>query len=129
MSNENTDESTEDEIKLASGQGWVDQENYKGANWKPARQFLADGNKHAAALTARNERLADQVKELQTTMGQLVDDQSQQKDKAVKKAIDALRLQKVEAINESDGEAAGRVNSLCRAAGRVNGGGSTPCRT
>jgi len=107
---ENTDKSTPEEVALAGAQGWVDQENYKGTAWKSAHQFLSDGQKHTAALTARNEKLAEQVKDLQSTMAQLVDDQVVQKEKAVKKAITALKLQKVEAINESDGETAVKID-------------------
>jgi len=105
-----SDEDTKEEINLASQQGWVDQDSYKAENWKSAKQFLADGEKHAAALKQRNEKLSAQVSDLQSTMTELVADQASQKDKAVKKAIDALKKQKVEAINDSDGETAVKID-------------------
>jgi len=105
------DNSSEDEVKFATLQGWTDQDNFKGdpERWKTAKQFIEDGNKHATILKERNQKLADQVSDLQSTMTQLVDDQSKQKDKAVKKAISELKVQKAEAINESDGE---KVNQI-----------------
>lgn len=105
------DSSTEDEIKFATLQGWTDKDSYKGEpeRWKTAKQFVEDGNKHATILKERNKRLVDQVSELQSTMTQLVEDQGKQKEKAVKKAIDELKIQKAEAINESDGE---KVNQI-----------------
>jgi protein-arginine kinase activator protein McsA len=105
------DSSTEDEVKFATLQGWTDQENYKGdpERYKTAKQFIDDGNKHATILKERNKKLVDQVSEMQSTMTQLVEDQNKQKEKAVKKAIDELKVQKAEAINESDGE---KVNQI-----------------
>lgn len=100
------DPETSDAVKFATLQGWTDKEAFKGNpdNWKTAEQFIEDGNKHAVILRERNQKLAAQVSEMQSTMTQLVDDQQKQKDKAVKRAIKELRVQKVEAINESDGE-------------------------
>jgi len=108
---EDVDNSTEDEVKFATLQGWTDKESYKGdpERWKTAKQFVEDGNKHATILKERNKKLVDQVSELQTTMTKLVDDQNSQKEKAVKKAINELKIQKAEAINESDGE---KVNQI-----------------
>jgi len=100
---------TEDEIKFATLQGWADKENYKGDNWKTAKQFIDDGNKHSAILKDRNKQLVNQVKDMQTTMGKLVEDQQTQKDKAVKKAISELKREKIEAINESDGEKVSQI--------------------
>jgi len=108
---EDVDNSTEDEVKFATLQGWTDKESYKGdpERWKTAKQFVEDGNKHATILKERNKKLVDQVSELQSTMTQLVEDQNKQKEKAVKKAINELKVQKAEAINESDGE---KVNQI-----------------
>jgi len=109
-SNELKDPSTEDEIKFATLQGWTDKETYKGENWKTAKQFIEEGNKHNAILKDRNNKLVNQVGDMQATMTKLVDDQQQQKDKAVKKAITELKLQKAEAINESDGEKVNKID-------------------
>lgn len=105
-----TDESTDEEIRTASGQGWVDKDNYTGDNWKSAKQFIEDGNRHSSNLKDRNDRLLAQVKDLQSTMSHLVEDQSQQKEKAVKKALSALNREKIEAINDSDGERAVKID-------------------
>lgn len=101
---------TEDEIKYATLQGWTDKETYKGKSWKTAKQFIEDGNKHATILKERNKKLSDQVSELQSTMGDLVKDQKTQKAKAVKRAIDELKVQKAEAISESDGEKVNKID-------------------
>lgn len=109
MSEENTEiKDTEEDILAASKQGW--KADYEGDKPKSAKQFLEDGEKHAARLKDRNQQLVSQVKDLQTTMSDLVADQSKQKEKAVEKAIAALNKQKVEAINDSDGEAVVKID-------------------
>lgn len=101
-----TDESTEEEIRIATYQGWTPKESYTGDpdRWKTAAEFLEYGRKHNAVLKENNEKLVHQVSELQQTMQELVKDQQSQKQKAVEKAIAELKLQKADAISESDGD-------------------------
>lgn len=107
-----TDDSTEDEIKFARLQGWTPKDEYTGDpdSFKTAKQFIEYGRSHNRVLKQNNDKLLDQVKELQATMQQLVADSQTQKQRAVEKAIAELKEQKAEAIRDSDGEAVNKID-------------------
>lgn len=104
-------ESASESEEKARAQGWVPKDDYKGdpAKWRDADAFLEVGSKINAVQKERNEKLTSEVLELKKTMQQLVNDQQAQKEKAVEKAIKALKAERAEAINQGDGE---RVNAI-----------------
>ena len=93
--------------ELAGKKGWVPKDKYKGdpAKWKPASQFLADGEKFNKNLQSRLERLEqenEQLKKSGKAFAEYHEQQMQAKQAEIDTAIKQLRVQKSQAT--ADGE-------------------------
>lgn len=96
-------EMKEDEIlSEAIKQGYNPE--YEGTNKKTPKEFLEVSFSHNKMLKERNEMLSTQIDELNNKLNRVVQFQTEQKNKAVEKAIKELKAQRREAIKEGDHE-------------------------
>jgi hypothetical protein len=121
------DVSTPEEIESAKAQGWVDAPDFKGEDWKPAKEFLEVGEKISAVQKERNEKLLtdvdhlkDELEKTKATMQKFADHSEEQKKKAVEKAVKELKAEKAQAITDGDGEKVTQIEEQIEATKTVD---------
>lgn len=115
MSDVSVDTGTVNYEDLAARQGWKPQDQWQGDpnRWKPAQQFYEDGMNHLPMLQAKNKRLEERLNQVQSTLGQLVqnanEERAQMRD-ALEQEKDSKRVlltqlaaDKARAISDADG--------------------------
>ena len=77
---------------------------FNGENKKTPKEFLEVAFNHNKMLKERNDSLSNQVDQLNDKLNQVVQFQSEMKQKAVDKAIRELKSERTEAIKDGDHE-------------------------
>lgn len=100
----------------ARKEGWVPQDEWNGPDdkWKPAQQFVEDGEKIVPILKSKVDRLENRIDEVLTTNQKLNEfhQQSLAKErKAKEELIKELEQVRQQAVTEGDGEAFTRADS------------------
>ena len=97
----------------ASLLGWSEKENWRGddGNWVDAETFLERGKQINPILRKNNEKLMTQISSLESrlieqsqTFKKFTDHERSKHNRDIQSKVDALVQEKVEAINEGDGQ-------------------------
>jgi hypothetical protein len=109
---------TEAEVKAAEF-GWVPKDQFKGneEDWKPAEEFLKRGEeingflrKNNERLEQKNQRLAAELAEIRNTIDEFRQFHKETLAQATKRAIEDLKKQQAEALEQGDGQRFVEIN-------------------